>query len=205
VPEDADLAPWVPEVPHWEELSEPDRRAACTLMELYAAFAEHTDVQVGRLVDALSAMGELENTLVFYILGDNGAAPGGGRIGTINEHCGRNGLEVTGEEILAKAETLGGPETWPQYAVGWALAMDVPVDEAGRVALRRQAQRAHSALAGGDPGVWRAAPPMASRDRHRADDPGGGWAARSPLRRRSRTATGGGDSDELLVRRRRCY
>jgi arylsulfatase A-like enzyme len=126
VPEEAELAPWVPGVPRWEELDEAGRRSACALMELYAGFAEHTDAQVGRLVDALAEAGVLENTLIFYILGDNGAAPGGGLTGTLNEYRGRNGLAVTPEQILADADKLGGPETWPHYPVGWALAMDTP-------------------------------------------------------------------------------
>jgi arylsulfatase A-like enzyme len=126
VPEDAELAPWVPGVPHWDELSEAERRSACALMELYAGFAEHMDAQVGRLVDSLAEMGELENTLIFYILGDNGASPEGGLTGTVNEYREWSGLHMSAEEILAQADKLGGPETWPHYPVGWALAMDTP-------------------------------------------------------------------------------
>jgi arylsulfatase A-like enzyme len=126
VPEDAELAPWVPGVPHWDELTEAERRSACTLMELYAGFAEHMDAQVGRLVDALAELGELENTLILYILGDNGASPEGGLMGTVNEYREWSGLAMSAEEILAEADTLGGPESWPHYPVGWAVAMDTP-------------------------------------------------------------------------------
>jgi arylsulfatase A-like enzyme len=134
VPEEAELAPWVPGVAHWDELSEPERRSACALMELYAGFAEHTDAQVGRLVDALEELGELENTLIFYILGDNGASSEGGLNGTVNVYRGWNGLSVTAEEILAETDELGGRETWPHYPVGWAVAMDTPYQWVKQVA-----------------------------------------------------------------------
>jgi arylsulfatase len=126
VSEGAELAPWVPGVPHWVQLSEAEQRAACALMELYAGFAEHMDAQVGRLVDALGEMSVLEDTLILYILGDNGASPEGGLTGTVNEYREWSGLHTTAEEILAESEKLGGPETWPHYPVGWAVAMDTP-------------------------------------------------------------------------------
>ncbi len=126
VPPDAELAPWVPGVPHWDELGEQEQQAGCALMELYAGYAEHTDAQVGRLVRSLEELGELENTLVFYVLGDNGACATGGLAGTRSQHRMMNRLLDTPEEILEHAEELGGPETWPQYPVGWALAMDTP-------------------------------------------------------------------------------
>jgi arylsulfatase len=126
VPNDTQLAPWAPSVPHWQDLTDSERRAACALMELYAGFAEHTDAQVGRFVDALSALGCLDDTLLFYILGDNGASGEGGRIGTVNEYLSWNGLDVSADDILAEADRLGGPETWPHYPAGWALAMDTP-------------------------------------------------------------------------------
>ncbi|MHB8692089.1 MAG: arylsulfatase [Solirubrobacteraceae bacterium] len=126
VPAETELALWVPTVPHWESLSKDERQAACALMELYAGFAEHTDAQVGRFVDALSELGALDNTLIFYILGDNGASSEGGLIGTTNEHAGYSGIRVPAEDILAVGDGLGGPETFPHYPVGWALAMDTP-------------------------------------------------------------------------------
>jgi len=134
VPQDAELAPWVPGVPHWEDLGEAERRAASVLMELYAGFAEHMDAQVGRLVDALAEMGELDNTLIMYVLGDNGASPEGGLMGTINEYREWSGLPTSAQEILAEQDKLGGPETWPHYPVGWAVAMDTPYQWVKQVA-----------------------------------------------------------------------
>lgn len=134
VPQDADLAPWAEGAPHWDELSDDDRRVAERLMEVYAAFAEHTDAQVGRLVDELQALGELDNTIVFYILGDNGASCEGGIEGTLNEMLRLNGLPDTTERILEQLDDIGGPSTYPHYNVGWALAMDTPYQWAKQVA-----------------------------------------------------------------------
>jgi arylsulfatase len=134
VPDDAELAPWVPGVPHWDELSAAERQSACALMEVYAGFAEHMDAQVGRLIEAIEAMGELDNTLVFYILGDNGASPEGGLTGTVSEHRQWHGISISAGEILAERGKLGGPYSWPHYPVGWAVAMDTPYQWVKQVA-----------------------------------------------------------------------
>ncbi|MFC4564889.1 sulfatase-like hydrolase/transferase [Nocardiopsis mangrovi] len=126
VPEGAELAPWVDGVPHWDELSEEERRAAASLMELYAGFAEHTDVQVGRLVDALTEAGALEDTLFVYVLGDNGASGEGGLGGTLNEHRIASGIPDSAEFINAHADALGDATTHAHYPAGWALAMNTP-------------------------------------------------------------------------------
>jgi len=126
IPEATELTAWTDVLPRWEELDDESRRAASALMELYAGFAEHTDAQVGRFVDALEEFGELDNTLIFYILGDNGASAEGGATGTINEHLSWNGLESSAADILRDIDKLGGPDTWPHFPAGWALAMDTP-------------------------------------------------------------------------------
>ncbi len=134
VPSDAVLAPWARDVPHWHELTETQRAVAERLMEAYAAFAEHTDVQTGRLIDALERSGQLENTLIFYILGDNGASAEGGLEGTLNEMIGVNGLAITADQIAERLEDIGGPHTYSLYPVGWALAMDTPYQWTKQVA-----------------------------------------------------------------------
>ncbi|RCV57583.1 arylsulfatase [Marinitenerispora sediminis] len=126
VPQDAELAPWADGVPHWDELSDAERRAAASLMELYAGFAEHTDDQVGRLVDALDDAGALDDTLFIYVLGDNGASAEGGLGGTLNEHRFASGIPDTAEYINANADALGDATTHAHYPVGWALAMNTP-------------------------------------------------------------------------------
>ncbi|MEU4234116.1 arylsulfatase [Nonomuraea sp. NPDC026600] len=134
VPPEAELAPWPAGVPHWNQLTEQQRRVATALMENYAAFATHTDHQVGRLVDALEEMGALEDTLILYVLGDNGASAEGGLDGTTNELFALNGMKETIEDVLAGLDGLGGTESYPHYPVGWALAMDTPYQWTKQVA-----------------------------------------------------------------------
>jgi arylsulfatase A-like enzyme len=134
VPSDTELGPWAPGVPHWDELDDTQRLAAERLMEVYASFAEHTDAQVGRLVEHLRATGELDNTVVLYVLGDNGASAEGGLEGTLNETIRLNGIDDSAERIVAHLDTIGGPEAWAHYPVGWALAMDTPYQWSKQVA-----------------------------------------------------------------------
>lgn len=134
VPADAELAPWAEGAPHWDELDADAKRVAERLMEVYAAFAEHTDAQVGRLIDQIEALGELDDTIVYYLLGDNGASCEGGLEGTLNEMMRLNGLPDTTERILEQLDDIGGPTTYPHYNVGWALAMDTPYQWAKQVA-----------------------------------------------------------------------
>ena len=126
VPESAELSPWPAGVPHWDELDEPERRVAARFMETYAGFAEHADVQVGRLVDALDELGVLDDTLFFYLLGDNGASGEGGPQGTFREHLVGHGLQDSTADMSARLDELGEATTYPIYPVGWALAMNTP-------------------------------------------------------------------------------
>ncbi|TCP47224.1 arylsulfatase [Tamaricihabitans halophyticus] len=134
VPQDAELAPWAAGVPHWTDLSDSEQRAAASLMELYAGFAEHTDAQVGRLVDAIEDAGELDNTLIIYILGDNGASAEGGLGGTLNEHRFASGIPDSADYINAHDAALGDATTHAHYPVGWALAMNTPYQWTKQVA-----------------------------------------------------------------------
>lgn len=138
VPADAELAPWTPGVPHWDEISDLERETGQRLMELYASFAEHTDAQVGRVVEALRARGELENTIVLYLLGDNGASAEGGPAGTLNETLHFNGIAESPERIARFLEErpgeLGGPDSYAHYPAGWAVAMDTPYQWTKQVA-----------------------------------------------------------------------
>lgn len=156
VPPDAELAPWAEGAPHWDELDEDERRVAARLMEMYAAFAEHTDAQVGRLIDEIERLGELDNTIVYYVLGDNGASCEGGIEGTLNEMLRLNGLPDTTERILAQIDEIGSPSTYPHYNVGWALAMDTPYQWAKQVASHYGGTRnglvVHWPAGLGDPG-----------------------------------------------------
>ena len=126
MPESAELAPWAEGVPHWDELDETEQRVAARFMETYAGFAEHADVQVGRLVDALEDLGVLDDTLFFYLLGDNGASGEGGPRGTFREHLVGHGIQDDTADMAARLDTLGDPTTYAIYPAGWALAMNTP-------------------------------------------------------------------------------
>ena len=95
-------------------------------METFAGFGEHTDEQVGRLVDALQGMGVMDNTLFIYIVGDNGASAEGGPEGTYNEMMALNGIISTAAINMPHLEAWGDPTTFPHYAIGWAWAGDTP-------------------------------------------------------------------------------
>jgi arylsulfatase A-like enzyme len=134
VPPETKLAPWPEGVPHWDDLTPAARRVATRLMETYAGFAEHADSHVGRLVDAIDEVGALDNTLVLYILGDNGASGEGGVEGTIREHLVGHGFLDDVDEMDAALERIGDPTTYALYPAGWALAMNTPYQWTKQVA-----------------------------------------------------------------------
>lgn len=133
-PPEAVLAPKPPDVPDWESLPTEERRVLARQMEVYAGFAEHVDEQVGRVLAALEEMGALDDTLVFYLLGDNGASAEGLMSGLYNEHCTMNGVPEPFAVWQAGLGKLGGEESWNHYSVGWAIAMDAPFTWAKQVA-----------------------------------------------------------------------
>jgi len=128
IPENAQLAPMPEDIKAWEALSDNERKLFALQMETFAGFAEHTDVEVGRLVDALEDIGELDNTLFIYIMGDNGSSAEGGLQGTFNELLSLNGIfgAETIEGMLERADEWGGPESFPHMSCGWAVATDAP-------------------------------------------------------------------------------
>ncbi|GAA4833474.1 arylsulfatase [Algivirga pacifica] len=128
IPKNAQLAPMPEDIQDWEKLSEEEKQLFALQMETYAGFAEHTDHEVGRLVDAIEEIGQLDNTLFIYIMGDNGSSAEGGLEGTYNELIHLNGIfdEETIENMLSKAEDWGGPNSFPHMAAAWAVATDAP-------------------------------------------------------------------------------
>ena len=131
IPADTKLAPRPEGIPAWEDIPLNERGFQERLMEVYAGFLEHTDVQVGRLIDELEARGIRDNTMVIYILSDNGASAEGME-GTVAELNAQNGIPSTVAEHLAVAEGLGGleaiggPRMDNMYHSGWAWAGDSP-------------------------------------------------------------------------------
>ncbi|MCT4624371.1 MAG: arylsulfatase [Schleiferiaceae bacterium] len=128
IPENAQLAPMPEDIKDWESLSDDEKRLFTLQMETFAGFAEHTDVEVGRLVDAIDEVGELDNTLFVYIMGDNGSSAEGGLEGTFNELVHLNGIfdEETVESMLEHADDWGGPNSFPHMTAAWAVATDAP-------------------------------------------------------------------------------
>jgi arylsulfatase len=126
IPSDAKLTPWPDRVPRWDSLSPDQKRLYARMMEVYAGFLTEADHEVGRVVDAINQIGGLDNTLVIYIAGDNGASPEGGLGGTVNEDRFLNGMADNVQQELQKIDQLGGPYTFSNYPVGWAWASNTP-------------------------------------------------------------------------------
>ena len=136
VPPDCQLTARPTEIPAWDEMPVAFKPVLSREMEVYAGFMEYTDHHVGRLVDGIEKLGVLEDTLVFYIIGDNGASGEGTLNGCFNEGSYFNGLVAmeTPEYLTAQLDKLGGPESFNHYAVGWAHAMDTPYQWTKQVA-----------------------------------------------------------------------
>jgi len=126
VPEGAKLAPKPEAIKNWATLSADEKKLFARQMEVFAGFGEYADTEIGRLIRAIEATGELDNTLVFYLVGDNGASAEGGMVGLFNEYTYFNGQHETVQDILKHYDELGGPTTYPHYAAGWAVAGDTP-------------------------------------------------------------------------------
>jgi arylsulfatase A-like enzyme len=136
VPPDCELSPRPAEIPAWDDVSPGFRPVLARQMELYAGFMEHTDYHVGRLLDALEDLEILDDTLIYYIVGDNGASAEGTLNGTFNELMllnGMAGLETEGF-MLSHIDEFGGPNSYNHYAVGWAHALDTPYQWTKQVA-----------------------------------------------------------------------
>ena len=128
VPKDTRLTPLPPDIQTWDDLSAKEKKLFALQMEVFAAFTEQTDHEVGRLVDAIGEIGQLDNTLFVYIMGDNGSSAEGGLTGTFNELVHLNGIfeAETIDSMLARADDWGGPDSFPHMAAGWAVATDSP-------------------------------------------------------------------------------
>ncbi len=126
VPEDTVLTPRPERIAAWESLPPAHRRVAARMMEVYAAALAHADHHIGRVLGELERLGELDNTVVFYLQGDNGASPEGGALGSLNEMTFVNRMEDDPATLLAHLDELGGPLHYNHFPSGWAHAMDTP-------------------------------------------------------------------------------
>jgi arylsulfatase len=126
VPANTKLGERPKDIKAWDSLPEAERRLFARQAEVFAGFAEHTDHHVGLLVKALEDIGEMDNTLFIYILGDNGSSAEGGFVGMYNEMTYFNGVVEKVEDLVPLIDKWGGPETFPHMAAGWAVAFDAP-------------------------------------------------------------------------------
>jgi arylsulfatase len=126
VPPSTQLTPRPKDVQAWDSLDADHKKVYAHMMEVYAAALSYCDTQMGRILDALEDMGELDNTLVIYIQGDNGASAEGTPQGLLNEMSIFNNIPEDFKQVAARMDELGGPNTFNHYPVGWAHAMDTP-------------------------------------------------------------------------------
>src|SRR5262245_50684936 len=134
IPKGSKLTPRPEQIPSWDSQPAKHRKLFARQAENYADFLEHADYEVGRVVDAIEALGELDNTLVIYILGDNGSSAEGSLVGTPNELMNLNGRQPSMDDAIPFADRWGMPGTSPHYAVGWAWAGDTPFQWTKQVA-----------------------------------------------------------------------
>jgi len=126
VPPGTKLAPKPDFIKDWDKLSADEQRLFARQMEVFAGFGEQTDFEIGRLIQAIEDMGQLDNTLIFYEAGDNGASAEGGMNGLFSEMTYFNGVQENVPDLLKRFDDLGGPNSYPHYAAGWAVAGDTP-------------------------------------------------------------------------------
>jgi arylsulfatase len=134
VPADTRLAPKPAAIKDWTALTPDEQRLFARQMEVFAGFGEQADEEIGRLMAAIDELGETENTLVVYIVGDNGASPEGGLGGVVNEMGFFNAVPETLGDQLKMIDQLGGPNTYAHYAAGWAIAGNTPFQYGKQVA-----------------------------------------------------------------------
>jgi len=136
IPPDCDLTKRHADIPAWDSIDPKMKPVLARQMEVYAGFLEHTDYHVGRLIEALADLEVLDDTLIYYIFGDNGASAEGTPQGTFNEMLPLNGFGhlETPEFLRENIDKFGGPQAYNHYAVGWAHAMDTPYQWTKQVA-----------------------------------------------------------------------
>jgi len=134
VPPDTKLAPKPADIKDWETLSADEKKLFARQMEVYAGFSAHTDNEIGRLVGAIEDLGELDNTLILYVVGDNGTSAEGQMNGMFNEMSFFNGIPETVQDMLKHYDEWGSESTYPHMAAGWAVALNAPFQWTKQVA-----------------------------------------------------------------------
>ena len=126
VPAKAQLTKRPAELPAWNSLSAGQKRLFARMMEVFAGFTAETDFEMGRLLDTVRGLPDADNTLVFYVVGDNGASAEGGLVGLLNENSFFNAVPETLEDNLKHIDEIGGPKHFNHFPAGWAWAMNTP-------------------------------------------------------------------------------
>jgi arylsulfatase len=126
MPENAKLTPWPKELPQWDSLSWEEKKLFIKQADVYGAYLAYADNEIGRVIKAVEDLGELDNTLIIYIGGDNGASAEGMINGTPNEFTTFNGVAVPVKDQFLWYEFWGSERTFPHFAAPWAWAMDTP-------------------------------------------------------------------------------
>jgi arylsulfatase len=126
MPANAQLTPWPKELPEWDSLSFEEKKLFIKQMDVYGAYLAYTDHEIGRVIQAVEDLGELDNTLIIYISGDNGASAEGMLHGTPNEFTFFNGVQVPVKDQFLWYPFWGSERTFPHFAAGWAWAMSTP-------------------------------------------------------------------------------
>jgi arylsulfatase len=126
MPANAQLTPWPKDLPEWDSLSWDEKRLFIKQADIYGAYLAYADNEIGRVIQAVEDLGELDNTLIIYIGGDNGASAEGMLNGTPNEFTTFNGIAVPVKDQFLWYPFWGSERTFPHFAAGWAWAMDTP-------------------------------------------------------------------------------
>lgn len=134
VPQNTTLAPKPGDIKDWEKLSADEKKLFARQMEVYAGFAEQTDYEAGRLISAIKDLGIMDNTIIIFIAGDNGASAEGQMNGMYQEMTYFSGVAETVPDMLTHYDDWGEPSTYPHFSAGWAVAMDVPFSWTKQVA-----------------------------------------------------------------------
>ncbi len=134
VPGDAELTPRPASLPAWDSLNADQKKVYSRMMEVFAAYGLHVDQQVGRVLDYVESLPDADNTLIIYIVGDNGASAEGGLDGTLNENAAFNAYQMTLDQILPRLDEIGTEKHFNHFPAGWAWAVDTPFQWTKQVA-----------------------------------------------------------------------
>jgi len=126
IPANTKMPPKPEDIKDWDALTADEQRLFIRQAEVFGGFLEQTDYEIGRLISAIEEIGEMDNTLIFYIAGDNGTSAEGGPVGMYNEMTYFNGVTEKVEDLVPLIDDWGNSETFPHMAAGWAVAFDAP-------------------------------------------------------------------------------